>query len=98
MIESIEKNKLKMQHITYSKEYLKEIRIREEDKVVNNIVNIITYHILDEAKKSHQYEWKDTSVQLNNFMYDKLFNKITAKFPDIIIEEYDDYAIKFDWD
>jgi len=91
-------NQLQNQNKIYTIQNLNDIAFENEIKTVNNIASIITYDILTLAKTSNTiYEWKDTSNQLNDLMYDKLFDKITTKFPDIKLEEFDGYTMKFNW-
>jgi hypothetical protein len=83
---------------TYKKVLLQEMVMNEELKIINNIVKVITYSILYEANKGNtNYVWYDEHKKLNNLMYDKLFNEIELKFPDINLEESDKYTMKFDW-
>lgn len=82
----------------YSKDTLQQIVMDEELKIVNNIVRSITYEVLYEAKHAKKtFQWKDTDNILDNKLYEKVFDEITTKFPDINIEEFDGYTINFDW-
>ena len=82
----------------YSKDTLQQIVVDEELKIVNNIVRSITYGVLYEARHAKKiFQWKDTDKILNNKLYEKVFDEIITKFPDINIEEFDGYTITFDW-
>lgn len=82
----------------YSKSTLQQIVMNEELKIVNNIVRSITYGVLYEAKHAKKiFQWKDEDNLLNDNLYEKLFDEIITKFPNINIEEFDGYTINFDW-
>jgi isocitrate/isopropylmalate dehydrogenase len=82
----------------YSKDTLQQIVMDEELKIVNNIVRSITYGVLYEARHAKKtFQWKDNDNILNNKLYEKVIDEIITKFPDINIEEFDGYAITFDW-
>ena len=82
----------------YSRDTLQQIVINEELKIVNNIVKSITYGILYEAGHARKtYQWKDIDNVLNGKLYDKVFDEICMKFPDVNIEEFDGYTIMFNW-
>jgi len=84
--------------IIYSKDTLQQIVSNEESRIVTNVVKSITYGILYEAEHAKKtYEWKDTNNILNEKLYERVFNEIIIKFPDINIEEFGGYAITFNW-
>jgi hypothetical protein len=82
----------------YTKNILQEFVNKEHDKIIKNTVDNITYMILHEASKGRRtYTWKNTHVVVDHIVYEKIIDKLINLFPDIHMEEYDGFSIKFDW-
>jgi predicted transcriptional regulator len=82
----------------YNKEILNEIVQKEVIRIVDNTVYSITRNVVNIANKGYTtYKWKDDQYILDNNMYEKVIDKIMVIFPDIKMEEFDGYTIKFDW-
>lgn len=82
----------------YNKETLNEIVQKETNRIVDTTVYSITRGVVVEANNGHTtYQWKDDKAILNNNMYELVIDKVMVIFPDIIIEEFDGYTIRFDW-
>jgi hypothetical protein len=82
----------------YNKEVLNDIVQKEVIKIVDTTVYSITRDVINVANHGHtKYQWKDDRYVLNNNMYEQVIEKIMVIFPDIKMEEFDGYTIRFDW-
>lgn len=82
----------------YKKEYLQDIVFAEETKIIESTIKSITYGVLYEAKRGRKnYIWKDDKNTITGNMYEKIYDEVIKKFPDVNIMEFDGYQINFDW-
>ena len=82
----------------YNKETLNEIVQKEVNRIIDTTVYSITRDVVNVANHGYtKYVWKDEKSVLNNNMYEQIIDKIMVVFPDIKMEEFDGYTIKFDW-
>jgi hypothetical protein len=82
----------------YTKNILQEFVNKEHNRLIKNTVDNITYMILREASKGRRtYTWNNTHEIVDHVVYEKMIDKLINLFPDIHMEEYDGFSIKFDW-
>lgn len=71
---------------------------KKQNNIINTIVSNIKYGIMYSADKGiKNYEWISRDYELNDYMYEKIINNLIEIFPDVHMEEYDKYNIRFEW-